>query len=571
MTGRRAHRGEAGVALIWAILVMIVVFGTIAVAVGMTLTRVDETRSGANKTRAGFWTQAASDDLAQRLQSREIGYLVSGAGVGDQTWTVPTTGNVTPPGRTFSNGGSTAARRMSVTDGSGVVHTGWYQVLPAATGGTPWQARYVRDPARPDAQGSVEVIVRAWEEGLRAEPVTARLTFRHASFSRFSLLSDDKMRLGGVGNVTPRGYVHTNNARNAANAITIEAGADFSNTRRVTTSSGAINGIGLCGGKCVANVSDIVEFGAASRSMDRVRQLAASSTPIAYAAQGVARTWSTMGGPLAANVAPDQIPVWIVDLASCGDGVGVGQARWPVRQDLVGVPEIDDKVAPTPVGGISCYPVATGGGAILLNGDVIVRGNRTSTHSVTVYAKREGAPIDVPMDVDGDPTTPFTPARVTAPASVYLLQSGGPVGSTSPLAPVGIVAEGGVYLPSYAMAGPNRVMSVQNVAAMAMGSEVSYGPSIISIAADSSEVGLGLSPAEATLAGYGSGQSLTWNGAIASRRQVTFRYGKPGGGNWLGYATRNLTYPMQMIWNPPPSFPTDRDWHLADYREFNAG
>src|SRR5690606_37997998 len=40
---RRTRDGEAGLALIWAILVMIVVLGAITVSIGMTLVRTDET------------------------------------------------------------------------------------------------------------------------------------------------------------------------------------------------------------------------------------------------------------------------------------------------------------------------------------------------------------------------------------------------------------------------------------------------------------------------------------------------------------------------------------------------
>ena len=30
------------------------------------------------------------------------------------------------------------------------------------------------------------------------------------------------------------------------------------------------------------------------------------------------------------------------------------------------------------------------------------------------------------------------------------------------------------------------------------------------------------------------------------------------------------TYPADLLWNPPQGYPTDRDWHLTDYKEFGT-
>jgi hypothetical protein len=203
----------------------------------------------------------------------------------------------------------------------------------------------------------------------------------------------------------------------------------------------------------------------------------------------------------------------------------------------------------------------------MFNGDVIVRGTRQSRRPVTIQARRTAATVPtVGLDTNGD--TVLETSRMTAPASIFLLQTanGAGVGSASPMAPVGLVAEGGVYLPSHAMRTLNNNMIVRNVAAMAEGSEVSYGPAIISIAGENGEPGLGVTPLAARALGYGYGANLTWTGAIASRRSSVFRYG--AGADYLGYGQRSLSYPAELLWNPPPGFPSDRDWHLADYREF---
>lgn len=580
--------GERGIALIWAILVMIVVLGTIVVSVGMTLVRTDETRAGANRTRSNQWTQAAADDIAQRLQSREIGFDLAAAPSAaldgrDLTINVPTTGAMSglmTPTATFPNGGSGQARRLTFTEG-GTTHTGWYQVLPPTGTATPWRALYRRCDGSlcagtPGDQGAIEFLVRAWEDGARPQPVTARLTYRHASFSRFSLLSDDRLQIGGLGSVTLGAYVHSNNARNQPVAIKLDAGTNLGQTRNITSTVGAIQvGGGVpCGSKCVANVRDVVEFGAGARAMDRNNQLAATSTPIAYSAQGVATTISNslnsgaVNFPTIGRVAPAVLVYW-VNLDGCGDGVQWGTMRYKLREDTGGIPQIDDSVAPVFASTNGCIPVAEGGGTILFNGDVIVRGLRQSRRPVTIMARRTAATTPtVSLDVDGDLV--LDSSKMTAPASIFLFQTANNagVGSASAMAPTGIVAEGGIYLPSHAMlpGQPNNAMRVLNVAAMAVGSEVSYGPSIISVAADGVSTGVGLLPSEARLLGYGYGTSLQWVGSIASRRPAVFRYGTSA--SYLGYGQRSLTYPPELLWNPPPGFPSDRDWHLADYREF---
>lgn len=584
---RQADGRESGIALIWAILVMIVVMGTIAVSAIMTLVRTDETRDGANRTRSNQWTQAAADDIAQRLQSREIGFDLAFAPTAahdgrDLTINLPTTGTssaLATPATSFPNAGSTKARRLTFTQG-GITHTGWYQVLPPVGTTTPWRAVFRRCDGTicagtPGDQGAIEFLVRAWEDGARPQPVTARLTFRHASFSRFSLLSDDRLQIGGLGQVTLGAYVHTNNARNSSVAIRLTKGTDLRSTRKITSTIGSIkvSGVG-CGKKCVANVRDVVEFGSGARAMARTEQLATRTSPIAYSSLGVAvnrkanLSSTQIYFPALGRVAPSVRVFW-VNLAGCGDRLQWGTMQYKLREDTGGVPQIDDKVAPINAVSGGCMTVAETGGSFLFNGDVVVRGMRTSRRPVTILARRTAATTPtVRIDSDGNGT--YESSRMTAPASIFLLQTSNNagIGSTSAMAPVGLVAEGGIYLPSHAMRSGqvNYDMRVINVAAMAVGSEVSYGPSILSVAADGVIDGVGLIPKQARNLGYGWGRSLEWVGSIASRRPAVFRYG--AGSQYLGYGRRTLSYPSPLLWNPPPGFPSDRDWHLADYREF---
>jgi hypothetical protein len=275
------------------------------------------------------------------------------------------------------------------------------------------------------------------------------------------------------------------------------------------------------------------------------------------------------------------MPVWIVDVGACGDGVGVLQGTVPLRDDTGGVATLDDNQPLTQTANLGCVGVSEGGGALLFNGDVYVRGNRSSLRSVTIMAQRRlqtpaasavpgGNDLNVRYNTDASLDGSIETVRVTNPANIYLVQNGGPVGTTSAWASLGVVAEGGVYLPSYHMRNVNANMTVRNVSAMATGAEIAYGPSIISVASDGTTPGLGLPPATARQApyNYGSAQNLSWTGSLASRRPITFRYGSAFA--WLGYGTRTMAYPPELLWNPPQGYPTDRDWHLSDYKEFGT-
>lgn len=209
---------------------------------------------------------------------------------------------------------------------------------------------------------------------------------------------------------------------------------------------------------------------------------------------------------------------------------------------------------------------------MVLDGDIVVRGKRTgvNTAPVTIMARRTTAFPTVTV-TDYQNRVIATNVRVTAPASAYLLQTanGAGVGSDSDLAPVGVVGEGGVYLPSYAMRTVNSVMNVQNVALMAGNGEIAMGPSILAVASDGAiDAGGGMQPGAARAAGYGYGSQLNVTGALATRRQSIFRYG--AGASFLGYGNRRIAYPPNLTWNAPPFYPSFQDWHVATMTESDA-
>lgn len=552
---------EAGIALLWAILIMLLVAGVITVMTATMSSNVNQTRENASRVRGEIWAKAAGEDLVNRVKRGEIGPFVTGyTSTGDRILTMPASAATTvSSGATFKTpDGSTKAVRMKASSGSEI---GWYQVLPPnATVSQSWVGLYVRSSGRPDDQGAIEFVVRVWGSSAHPEPVIYRIQIRHATLARYSVLSDDPIDLAALGSISISGRVHTNNAANSATAITA-AGVNLSGAERITSTRGNISP--GCG-HCIPNIRDVVSFGSANTGMAVVSNLSTISGGC-----GGAFVACRIGAPIAAPAG--QMPSWLVDIAGTRC-VTVRQANFFMRTDLGAYPMIDDRRPPASFGARSSYCPAAGGGAMILDGDIVVRGMRTGTNTppVTVMARRTAAfPKVVVTDYQSKVIATNVP--VTAPASAYLLQTanGAGVGSSSDLAPVGIVGEGGVYLPSYAMRTVNNTMNLTNVALMAGNGEIAFGPSILAIASDGAVgAGGGMEPGAARAAGYGYGTQLNIVGALATRRQTIFRYGASG--SFLGYGNRRIGYPKNLTWNAPPFYPSFQDWHVSSMKESDA-
>jgi hypothetical protein len=554
---------ESGIALIWAILIMAVVIGLVAVIALSTLSTTRQARDSASRTRATFWAEAASKDILARFASAEVGpWIASTLASGDQVLQFTASGTPTrlatpPKDRRFPIGTDTRAIKVSNTAG-GTTQSGWYQLLPPIQGGAAWTGVRIMDASRPGDQGAVQFVVRAWSDQANARPTLVRIELRHSSLSRFSILSEDQLVLGGMGTLKLGGAVHTNNSHQAATAIELGGSTSVGSVRSITSTSGAING--CASSICRPNVREVVSFGSAATAMRNVQRLAAAPTNRCTGTKVVA--CSLVDTTVAAA---NRLGAWRVNLAGAGGCVDVGRITFPLRTDVGAYPMVDDRAGPaSSVTGAKQYCPAPGGAAILLDADVVVVGRRAATAPpVTLMAQRPETGRTATMGSTSG-------IRVTAPASIYLAQSasGAGIGSSSALAPVGLVAQGGVYLPSWAMRTVNSTLSVTNVAAMAMTGEIAYGPAIQAIAADgASPGGLGIMPDDARALGYGYGSSFTFTGSLISSGRMSFRYGQ--GAAYLGYGQRNLAYVDSLAWNPPPLFPTDHDWYLADWTEFD--
>ncbi|MCW2961237.1 MAG: hypothetical protein JWM90_1624 [Thermoleophilia bacterium] len=561
-----SRTSESGVALIWAILIMLVVLGLL-VAIGViSVSSARETRDATSRTRAVFWAEAAAKDIVARFDNGEIGpWIAARDATGNEYLSMPlTAGFVTPTTTSFPVTGSTSRALPLVNTVSGVTTRGWYQVLsPVPTQTRPWTGFRVFNPATPESQGSVQFVIRAWNDMVGAKPTTVRIELRRGTLARFSMLSENEFTLGGLGTLTLGGGIHTNNAKEAPLAIEMGTNASLAGVTTVSSTKGAITGCGAAPSKCRPNVGEVVSFGSGNRAFQKVERLAklpSRCTTTAF----VACDFTT--GVNAGIASISVMPAWHVYLNGAGGCVTVRTMSFPMRLDTGSYGMLDDRAGPvSDNNSLRTYCPAPGGGALLFNGDVIVSGRRAAGMApVTIMAQRDTATFPL-RTVNGQASQ-----RITAPASIYLLQTGGPIGSASATEPLGLVAQGGIYLPSWAMRTVNSNLNVTNVAAMAVTGEVAYGPSIMAVAADGSAPGgMGILPAQARALGYGYGASFTFSGSLASGGRMTFRYGV-NNLQYLGYGTRNIAYVPSLTWNAPPYYPSDSDWHLADWTEFDS-
>src|SRR5665647_1529907 len=158
---RRLHHDETGIALITGIIIAMVVLGILAAITVVVGNRSFQANNATQATKSLFWMNAASDDLSNRLERFDIGYLTAAASPAvSANWrliTVPTAGQVSTP--------QGAAFRLSIlSPTSGKTELGYYQVMSPITGAPANTAAYKTGTDEGgDKQGEVVMIVRGWD------------------------------------------------------------------------------------------------------------------------------------------------------------------------------------------------------------------------------------------------------------------------------------------------------------------------------------------------------------------------------------------------------------------------
>lgn len=200
----------------------------------------------------------------------------------------------------------------------------------------------------------------------------------------------------------------------------------------------------------------------------------------------------------------------------------------------------------------------------MFEGDVEVQGQRPAGAPPVTIMARKGATAPT-VQLCPDPSSCFA-VQDTSPASIYVTQVMGTnsVGSPDPTRPVGLVAEGGFRIPTYALANPwADDMHMENVAIAAKEGELSLGPATLAIASDGGTgAGGGLEPCAAVAEGFPSANRFRLTGSMATRREPALTYGTAA--CRVGYANREYHYAPRLHWDAPPLFPADQPWHVSE-------
>lgn len=561
--------------MLWALIIALIVGVIITVMAMSMMTKHQATSDQRALTRAGAWTQTAALDLATRLESFSIGpniYQPTPAGMasGDRLLCVfagcPVTDALLPSTEVTTTPLGKAIRLTRSSSST----AGYYQILAPGTGQPAWTGVQYRAAGTASKQGTIDFIIRAWQEkSTTPRPVTTRVTFQRQSLARFAILSDERLDIGVAGSInlgtvgSPAIRIHSNNVAKDANGAQLN-NLPLTNVESVSTRAGTITGC-LTAAKCKQQTGETFSFSTASRSFAEVRKF---STPLCPPADFSICTFDPindelgLGAQIDDGMADESMPMWVVDISTAA--VNVSRIPWKLREDIGTAAAPDDYVGPIPgevAAPVGTYTPAAGGGVMLFDGDVVVSGQRPAgAPPLTIMAERSASFPDRFINKT------FVPTRI--PASIYLVQNAATVGTTASigatdaLAPLGLVADGGVYAPSYAMGGTsptnvNNTLVLNNVAIIAATDRFAYGPAIASIATDPLTSTTGLQPSDAAATGYGQGSSITINGSVASTGFMRLQYGTAP---TIGYPTRTLNYVSSLSWSPPPMFPSDSSW-----------
>jgi hypothetical protein len=544
----RPRPGEGGVALVAAIIVMVLVVAVIGI---FSMLAVDGTQRGrADRQRAEslYWVETAAADILSQLRSHQIGpHAQAGTVSGMQLWRVP---------------GATGRRALSVTMPDGTQNKGFYEVLAPVRGAPVNTVGFVRDPANVDERGEVVLVLRGSTSATDTRPRAVRVVFRRSSLARYAVVSDAPIDAGNLGSSRLTGSIHSNNVENASVGVRL-SGTNTSGAKTVSSTTGSIQG--TCSAKsCIANSQKAVSFTNIDRAFAEIERLHARGGCTLKIACVVNDTvnWQPAGTS----------PAYRVRLNGSGGCVLVDHIAYPLRVDAGHSSIVDDRRAPVgPFGTSRSYCPSTGGIALLFNTDVQVQGSRGGP-PVTIMARNTSFPRTV---VNGGTTTR------QQPASIFLVQTGSVLGSSeavgpNALDPVGLIAEGSVYLPDWAIAsGANGNLQLRHVAIAAKEGELSLGPMTMAMAGSldglsaggaSPTEGGGLNPCASEASTFDRGARLNIVGAVASRREPVLGYGTSTSCSF-GFSNRTYAYSDNLEWNPPPLYPTTSPWHVAEWDE----
>ncbi len=586
---RRPHHGrcdEHGFALVFAIVMMVLIMGFLAVFTLATSTGRNERQTERGRMQSEVWADAASNAIAARLESGEFGYETVPAIVDGKRGRLlkrPLVGAFAGTG--VSHGTGSCAPSWPITTSTG--EKGYYCIRPVETGKVAGDGFINLEPADPK-HGTVKFVVRAWGTKGAIRPIDAELTFGREALSRYAVLSDAPIWLDkslGSGSLTlPAGArLHSNNTSNSNYGVYIRGQVNHSGAKRITTTrsrSGIAvstsGGAAGCpnGNKCYIS-GKTVSFNSTYTMFNRVDKADPNGTcPV----NNMAR-YSTTSNKfrmckvpytrLFPAVAAGSMPMFYVDVSQ--NCVRYRRTRYPLREDSLSYPVVDDSKVPTTYGSYTTLCPNSGGGALLFEGDVVLVGRRpTGSPGVTIMARRPRN--NNQQRVRMRTASGWVFAQVAEAASIYIMPTTiGGTGSGQTLSALGVVAEGGVYIPTRYATGNLTVVKASLIAA---GSGFSLGPSFQQIAGDTGVVDQtgtdisagGIDPCS-TAAGLPTGGTFRFNGTIASRQVPFISYVR---GCNRGYTNRQYYFDTELGWNPPPFFPSPSSWHLVDSRVFST-
>jgi hypothetical protein len=411
------------------------------------------------------------------------------------------------------------------------------------------------------------------------------LTFGRESLSRYAVLSDAPITLDksvGAGSLTlPAGArLHSNNTSNSAYGVYMRGAVNHAAASRITTtrasSGSAVQTIGApaCpnGNKCYIS-GKTVSFNSTYTMFNRISKADPSGTcPQNNVARYDARfrLCRIPASRLFPSPAAGYMPMFEVSIGSTC--VQYRNTRYPLREDSLSYPIVDDSKPPVSYGAWTSLCPSAGGGALLFEGDVVLSGRRpANSPGVSIFARRPQNNASQRVQIR-NAAGGYSWSQVSEAASIYLRPTSvGGSGAGQSAAPLGIVAEGGVYIPTHLATGG---MTVSRTSLIAAGSGFSLGPSFQQVAGDTgivdqagTEISAGGIDPCSPVSGLPSGGAFVFNGTMASRQVPFFNSVR---GCSRGFSSRSYLFDTELAWNPPPFFPSPSPWHLVDSRVFST-